>query len=163
MLKRIEYDRNAAVEYAQRWALSRNPEYFDFHGIGGDCTNFASQSVYAGCGVMNYTKTFGWYYISPDNRTPSWTGVEYFYNFMVNNISQGPYATEVDISMAEPGDIIQLGDNTDNFYHSLVVLNRTEENIYIAAHTNDALYRPLSDYSYAKSRCIHILGAFIWE
>ena len=51
-----KYDRNNAVEYAKRWALSRNPRYYDFHGIGGDCTNFASQCIYAGAGVMNYTR-----------------------------------------------------------------------------------------------------------
>lgn len=36
------YDRRAAVEYADRWALSGNPEYFNFTGIGGDCTNVES-------------------------------------------------------------------------------------------------------------------------
>ncbi|MDE6790670.1 MAG: amidase domain-containing protein, partial [Clostridia bacterium] len=69
-----EYDRRAAVAYARRWAFSRNPNYFDFSNLGGDCTNFASQCVYAGSGIMNYTPVFGWYYISADNRTASWTG-----------------------------------------------------------------------------------------
>ena len=33
------YDEAAAVAYARRWALLRNPAYLDFHGLGGDCTN----------------------------------------------------------------------------------------------------------------------------
>ena len=33
------YDRAHAVAYARRWALSRNPLFYDFTGIGGDCTN----------------------------------------------------------------------------------------------------------------------------
>lgn len=37
------YDEAAAVAYARRWALLRNPAYLDFHGLGGDCTNFVSQ------------------------------------------------------------------------------------------------------------------------
>ncbi len=37
-----EYDRIAARNYAVRWALSRNPEYYDFNDIGGDCTNVDS-------------------------------------------------------------------------------------------------------------------------
>ena len=53
MLIETGYDRRRAVEYALRWALSRNPEYYDFEDIGGDCTNFVSQCLFAGCGVMN--------------------------------------------------------------------------------------------------------------
>ena len=44
----LQYDRAAAVTYAHTWAYRRNPDYFDFSGIGGDCTNFASQCIYAG-------------------------------------------------------------------------------------------------------------------
>ena len=49
-MKLIEfpYNRELAVAYAHRWAYGRNPEYFDFQGIGGDCTNFASQCIYGG-------------------------------------------------------------------------------------------------------------------
>ena len=57
----LSYDREAAVAYARRFALSRNPAYYDFSDLGGDCTNFASQCIYAGAGIMNYTPTFGWY------------------------------------------------------------------------------------------------------
>ena len=48
------YNRDAAVAYAEKWALSRNPAFYNFSGIGGDCTNFASQCIYAGSGVMSY-------------------------------------------------------------------------------------------------------------
>ena len=37
------YDRRAAVLYAHRWAYGRNPAFYDYEGLGGDCTNFASQ------------------------------------------------------------------------------------------------------------------------
>ena len=49
------YDREAAVEYANKWAYGRNPRFYDFSQLGGDCTNFASQCIYAGSGIMNYT------------------------------------------------------------------------------------------------------------
>ena len=62
--------------------------------MGGDCTNFASQCIYAGSGVMNYTPTMGWYYSSGSNRSPSWTGVVYLYNFLTGNKSAGPYGVE---------------------------------------------------------------------
>ena len=58
MLIQLPYDRAGAVKYAETWALKRNPGFPNFDGMGGDCTNFASQCVYAGCKVMNFTKTW---------------------------------------------------------------------------------------------------------
>ena len=52
-MKEIGYQREAVLEYAKRWAKGRNPRYLDFEHMGGDCTNFASQCIYAGSGVMN--------------------------------------------------------------------------------------------------------------
>lgn len=51
------YDRLEAVIYAHRWAYGRNPAFYDYEEIGGDCTNYASQCIYVGTGVMNYTPT----------------------------------------------------------------------------------------------------------
>ena len=56
-----EYLRNNVLEYAYKWAYKRNPAYYDYDKIGGDCTNFVSQCIYAGSKIMNFTKTFGWY------------------------------------------------------------------------------------------------------
>ena len=97
-----QYNRARAVEYARKWALSRNPLFTNFAGQGGDCTNFVSQCVYAGSCKMNYTPVFGWYYISLDQRAPAWTGVEFLYDFLVNNQSIGPFAAETDISQILP-------------------------------------------------------------
>ena len=47
MLITLEYDRARAVEYARRWALARNPLFLDFTGLGGNCTNFVSQCIFA--------------------------------------------------------------------------------------------------------------------
>lgn len=47
------YDRLEAVIYAHRWAYGRNPAFYDYEEIGGDCTNYASQCIYVGTGVMN--------------------------------------------------------------------------------------------------------------
>lgn len=155
----FEYDRAAAYEYAKRWAFSRNPAFYDFQNIGGDCTNFASQCIYAGAKTMNFTPTFGWYYRSVNDRSPSWTGVEYLYNFLVGNKDGvGPFAEEVPLSALEVGDIVQLGTAAYDFYHSPVVVGVENGNIYVAAHTFDAFMRPLSSYNFARARGIHILG-----
>ncbi len=150
------YDRTAAVAYARRWALSRNPAYYDFEDLGGDCTNFASQCIFAGAGVMNYTPVTGWFYRTANDRTASWTGVEFLYNFLVANEGPGPFAREVPEAEAQPGDIVQLGGR-NGFYHCPVILT-TEPRILVAAHSYDALDRPLSSYVYEKARFLHILG-----
>jgi hypothetical protein len=158
MLKYKNYNRISAVEYAKHWALARNPSYFDFSGYGGDCTNFISQCLYAGSSVMNYTPTFGWYYISSYDRAPSWTGVNFLYDFLVNNIGVSVYATITNSSNIELGDVIQLGDAAARFYHSLLVSGFTNNDILICTHTNDSYMRPLSSYHYATIRYLHIEG-----
>lgn len=154
-----EYDRVKAVEYAKTWALGRNPRYFDFNDLGGDCTNYASQCLYAGSGVMNFTPVLGWYYINASERTASWTGVEYFYNFIVGNKDgNGPFGREVELDDVKLGDFIQLGRATGDFYHTPIVTGFRRGNTLVCAHTYDALDRPLATYSYEKIRCIHIEG-----
>ena len=103
------YNRRAAVRYAHQWAYGRNPEFYDYESLGGDCTNFASQCIYAGSGIMNFTPTYGWYYIDSNNKAPAWTGVPYLYNFLTrSNASVGPWARPCEIGELLPGDIIQL-------------------------------------------------------
>lgn len=155
----IPYQRESAVDYAQRWALSRNPVYYSFNGLGGDCTNFVSQCVYAGAGVMNPTPDTGWYYYGPNDRAAAWTGVKYFYRFMTTNTGIGPFARLAEHrSELQPGDVIQLGHQNGVFYHTLLVLERTPTEIYIASHSQDSLYRPLSSYDYDQARYLHMLG-----
>ena len=158
MLVTRAYERERAVEYARRYAFSQNAVFGDFRNIGGNCTNFVSQCVYAGSCRMNYTKTFGWYYISLNERAPSWTGVDFFYNFMTENEGVGPFGKEVTADECEIGDVIQLGRMNEGYYHSLIIVGFDGEDILIAAQTNDALNRPLSTYSYDFARFIKILG-----
>ena len=156
----MEYNRANAVAYAKKWAYGRNPKYYDFSDLGGDCTNFASQCIYAGSGVMNYTPTYGWYYISVNNRAPAWTGVDELYRFLTTNRGAGPRAILTDLSQIQNGDIIQLQfTDKERFDHSPVVVdagNRTPQSILVAAHSYDADCRPLSSYRYIKIRPLHI-------
>ncbi len=157
------YDRRAAVLYAHEWAFGRNPAFYDYEDIGGDCTNFASQCIFAGSGVMNFTPTFGWYYIDSNQKAPAWTGVPYLYNFLTRKTpSVGPVAEEVPIWEIMPGDIVQLSFKGVAFQHSPVVVRankpQSPEEILVAAHSYDADNRPLSTYEYQKVRYLHITG-----
>ena len=162
----IPYDRGRAVEYARRWALERNPIFEDYTGIGGDCTNFVSQAIFAGTCVQNYTPEYGWYFISPEQRAPAWTSVEYFYDFMTGaadfsavNGGTGPFGFPITLDRVRPGDVIQLADEAGDFYHTLIVSAVDGGEIYICAHSDDALDRPLSSYNNASERAIMIAGA----
>ena len=164
-MREIPYDRYAAVYYARRWAFGRNPAFYDFENIGGDCTNIASQCIYAGCRVMNYTPTYGWYYISPENRAPDFTSVEYFYDFMTGapefareNGGTGPFGFPIPLSRVQPGDVVQLSDEAGDFYHTLIVSAVENGEIYVCAHSDDALDRRISTYSFNSLRFIHIEG-----
>ena len=152
------YLRERAITYARKYAFGQNPIFGNFRGIGGNCTNFVSQCIYAGSCVMNYTPTFGWYYVSLDDRSPSWTGVQFFYNFITENKDVGPYGKEVTADEIEVGDVIQLGNDQDGFYHTLLVVGFEGEDPLVAAQTDDAFARPLSTYTYDFSRYIKILG-----
>ncbi len=161
-----EYDRDAALEYAHKWAYDRNPGYYDFSHIGGDCTNFASQVLYAGSGVMNFTPVYGWYYISLNNRTPSWTGVEFLFNYLIREKGAGPAARQVPVNQIIPGDLIQLSFNEEMIFgHTLVVVKAGTpadySNILIATHTYDRDYYPLANYYWRHIRFMHIYGVIV--
>ena len=159
------YNREKALVYATQWALSRNNKYYDFSGLGGDCTSFASQVLAAGGAQMNYSPTFGWYYISANQKSPSWTGVNFLYDFLTANLNQGPFAEPVDPEMVEPGDIVQLSfSGNGHFGHSLVVTKLLTppnlENIFVSAHSPNILNQRLPNtYSWNDIRFIHIQGS----
>lgn len=159
-MKYQEYNRRATVEYARKWALARNPKYYNFDLVGGDCTSFASQCIYEGSKAMNYTKNLGWYYINGNNKAPAWSGVEYLYQFLTNNKGIGPQAIETTPNKIEVGDIAQLSFDGKQFGHTLVIVKienkYTLKGIRIASHTLDSLDKPISEYHFEKIRWLHI-------
>ena len=156
-----QYDRKSAVEYARKWALGRNPNFADFNEMGGDCTNFISQCLLAGGGILNYDYVRGWFYESLTKRSPSWTSVSYLQNFLLRKEkSVGPFGRIATIDEIEMGDIIQLRQNATHFNHTVIVTNKTGGNIYVSAHTNDALDKPLEKYYYKALMPIKILGIY---
>ena len=148
-----------------QWAYGRNPRYYDYELLGGDCTNFASQCLYAGSRIMDYTPTYGWYYIDANRKAPAWTGVVYLFNYLTRDrAAVGPAARDTSIFEMLPGDVIQLSFDGIRWAHSPVVVAvgepRRYDNVLVAAHSYDADYRPLSSYEFANARFLHVFGVY---
>jgi len=156
------YDVTKAIHYAHTYSMSRNPKYLDFSNLGGDCTNFISQCLYAGSGVSNDTPVYGWYYINAYNRSASWSGARFLYKFLTKNEGIGPFAIEVTLPEILPGDVIQFAKNNGLIYHSLIVVEIghpiTADNVLVSTHTVDVDYMPLSSYDYEVAHFLHIEG-----
>lgn len=161
-MEEIQYNRQKVLDYAQKWAYGRNPQYYNFDSVGGDCTSFVSQCIYAGSDIMNYSKQNGWYYINGNNKSPSWSGVEFLYNFLTTNKLVGPYGKEVSKNEIEIGDIAQLSFNGTSFGHTLLItkiVNKSALNqIFISSHTFDSFNKRIAEYDFEKIRFVHIEG-----
>ncbi|MBQ3077368.1 MAG: amidase domain-containing protein [Clostridia bacterium] len=152
----IPYRRTLSVSYAMRWALSRSPRYYDFSELGGDCTNFVSQCLYAGGGVMNFTPDTGWYYLGLNNRAPAWTGARFLQEFLTTNRGPGPVALEMPLEELWLGDVIFL-TRDEVAYHSLLVTGFEGRMPLVSTHSADVLNVPLTNYPVAVARGFHIL------
>lgn len=158
----VNYDRAKAAAYAKRWVFSRNPAYLDFQNLGGDCTNFVSQCLYAGSGVMNNTPIYGWYYHSADDRSPSWTSVIYLHRFLTTNQGNGPFARETTTREMCVGDVIQLANAKQPFSHAVLVVGIGQNELLVASHSQDAWMKPLSSYAQPIRRFLHIEGVGVF-
>lgn len=114
---------------------------------------------------MNYDTEQGWYYLTPNQKSPSWTGVNFLYQFLTGHSGPGPVAVECDPEKLEIADLIQLSFTGDGvFHHTLVIVDLIKppfspKQIRIATHSPNLLNAELSKaYSWAAIRYLHILG-----
>ena len=167
-----EYDRTKALSYAKKYVTNRNSEWSNYSEYGGNCQNFASQVVYNGGVPMDLQGDAIWKYYgdtlnetkNKSGRSPSWTGVTFFYDYAKANKGYG-LCSEVDINpfYAEAGDIGQVGYN--NVYkHTIVIVGNIKDNngkitdLLINSNSLNLENYPLSGYVYPNKRVIKILG-----
>ena len=116
-----KYQRERAVLYAKNYWNKRNPRFYNFDKLGGDCTNFVSQCLFYGGFEMDFRQN-GWFYSSLNSRSPAWSGVEEFCNYLITNTTQNsPKGQIVPLSQVEIGDIIQLDLGRGFFHHNTIV------------------------------------------
>ena len=156
------YDRISAVKYAESWWNKRNPNYYNFDNLGGDCTNFISQCLLAGGYKMN-VKENGWFYKSLTYRSPSFTGVNELFNFATKNKEIGVRAVLCNLNEVQQGDVIQIRQSKNIFTHSLLVTkvlstnNNIRDNILVSTHSVDCYDRKLSEYYILELRCLKMI------
>lgn len=118
------YNREAAKTYIDKWWNSRNPAWGNFDKLGGDCTNWMSQIINAGGVPEDKSGSYQWYWdnmnaprtSSPYTRSPSWTGVNELWNYVVGNTANngplGPqgqtWSSSTGLTNMATGDAIQL-------------------------------------------------------
>ena len=165
------YERDKAVVYAQKWALDRNPDYFDFNDIGGDCTNFVSQALYIGGGIPQTALEEGigqpgWFYEDINTRAAAWTEVNFLYDLLLfgHFWEGGPEGKEVETeSYLYEGDLIQFKwDKNEIWNHSVIVVAVQQQSAgyypLVASHSDDTDNYPFAYYDYGETRFLHING-----
>ncbi|MDC3413630.1 amidase domain-containing protein [Aquibacillus sp. 3ASR75-11] len=138
---RFEYDRRAAVQYAERWWNSYNPNYKQFDV---DCTNYISQCLYAGGAPMRGapSRSTGWWY-QQENWSYSWA-VAHSLRWYLSGSNQGLKGKEVeDPKTLQPGDVICYDFEGDGrFDHSTIVVAKDKSEMpLVNAHTTNSRHR----------------------
>lgn len=136
-----------ACNYAEKYALSSNPEYKNFDKTGGDCTNFVSQILHAG--GINYSSSWKPY-------THPWIRVEELYNYLINN----KLGRKIPDKNSFPkGSVIQFYTPQKGYYfHSGFITYVSYMNeAYYSCHSYNKRNYPLSEIYpviYPVIRCI---------
>lgn len=167
------YNREDAVNYSYMYVDDRNREYSDYSLLGGNCANYASQSIHEGGIPMDYIGSHQWKYFgdsvneeeSQNGRSTSWVATYYFYEYAKNNSGHG-MCSEVDVNLfyAEGGDVIHVGYKDDiNYSHTTLVSKVIKKDnkivdILVNSNTTGLKDYPILGYIYQNKRLIKILG-----
>lgn len=162
------YNRLKAVEYADRFcgaarvegiSLGYNKRYMDYNGIGGDCTNFASQVI--GDAEAGGLKNDARWFTSVDKSgrsvgTEAWINANGLRNYLIHSgkgmlVKQGTYK---DLALPSPNfpngaiDSLDLGDiicyAKGNTMDHFAVITGWDSNGYplVNSHTTDRYHVP---------------------
>ncbi len=137
----FHYDRRKAVQYAEKWWNSHNPQ---FHAFEVDCTNYISQCLHAGGAPMRGfpARGTGWWMRSK-NWSYSWS-VAHSMRMHLANSTIGLRAKEVE----RPEELL-LGDvicydfqGDGRFDHTTIVTAKDEQKMpLVNAHTTNSRKR----------------------
>lgn len=150
------------VEYADKYYHNYNKKYIDFTGIGGDCTNFASQALSDKEGAA--LKFNGGWYCSKGHGSKAFVNTDAFKNYLIysgrgrlikvgtfeNLVKQTDYYPNGAISKLIPGDLVAY-DKKNNIDHFAIVTGFDSHGYpLINSHTTDRYHVPW-DLGWANS------------
>jgi hypothetical protein len=155
-------NRQAIADYARRYCFNYNSAY---RADGNDCTNFASQCLYAGGSPMItgwYQSNSVWWYnfsawFSP-YHSYAWGGAHNFYTFLASR-PRGTLAQNT--NQLQIGDILQADwDSTNGRHvpdgyidHTMVVTGKSSNGeIFLTYHSNNVRDRSMTDLRRAEPR-----------
>lgn len=135
------YDRKKAVQYAEKWWDSYNPQFPQFTV---DCTNYVSQCLLAGGAPMwgEPNRARGWWYNS-ENWSYSWSVAHSLYWYLKGS-TRGLQALEVfDVKELYPGDVICYDFKGDNRWdHTTIITGKNAAGMpLVNAHTDNSRHR----------------------
>jgi len=173
------YNSKDALNYANTWldpvmVIRNEADYAIYDDYGGNCNNFISQCLYAGGIPMdpigNAVTQWKWYgeavniYEGLSGRSPSWAGVQEFYDYASENTGYGLAAVVGDnVYSGSPGDVLQYA-TAGVWVHSVIITDVVKDSqglvldYLINSNTTDRINFPASAYGYADLRLIKITG-----
>ncbi|SMB96097.1 Putative amidase domain-containing protein [Desulfonispora thiosulfatigenes DSM 11270] len=142
-----------AVEYADKYCgaaslpqyeFKYNPEYINHNGLGGDCTNFASQVLYEG---GKFSKDGAWNYKN-GKGSKAWLNAHGFNNYMLysgkaSRIAYGDYEQVFKPSFKLlPGDYIAYEEKGKVVHISVVTGRDSKGYTLVNSHNSDRFRVP---------------------
>ncbi|MFY4774056.1 amidase domain-containing protein [Metabacillus sp. RGM 3146] len=124
----FEYDRMAAIQYAERYWNTENPKYKSFTD---NCTNFISQCLHAGEAPMHgYPGRGKGWWMQSKNWSYSWTVAHSMKTYMAYS-KKGLTATEVSSpEQLIKGDVICYDFQGDGrFDHTTIIVAKDSDNM----------------------------------
>ncbi|MET8095139.1 amidase domain-containing protein [Streptomyces sp. NPDC005236] len=139
------YDYEAMATYAETYWKNYNPAYRSFNSVGGDCTNYLSQSLKAGgwATVASSDEDYGTWNYTPSTQTDTWVGVNEWSWFTQTAGRSTPLAN---IYQMDVGDVMQMDFDKDGSKdHSMITSYRSASGVpYVTYHDTDTYRRSVS-------------------
>lgn len=139
------YKYAAMATYAEKYWKNYNTAYRSFSNAGGDCTNFVSQSLYAGGWKHATTSTedYGTWWYGTSGQSDSWVGVNEWSWFTQTAKRTTPLANAYQMDL---GDVLQMDFDKDGAKdHTMITSYRSTGGVpYLTYHDTNTYRRSLS-------------------
>ena len=163
---RVTYDRQAAAEYADAWALKANPEYWS--SPDNDCANFVSQCLAAGGLQPTFDDGLEWRSNGTEFPTLAWVNC----SAQMRALSDGApghsrYIARISRALPRkwaPGDLVYLGNMVDGeveWQHVIICAGRQGGEWVYDSHTTARRRVPLDNWypaHFTEVRYCHVAG-----